>query len=154
MVSRADAEEARRGETYRVGYRILELEYGSDDEKKVLTLAVWYPTTAPAKRHVYGGPTTGNVALDAAPCHSGGPYSLLVFSHGYGGSGLGAVFFTEPLAARGWIVVAPDHHDRHTAVRIRTGQKVNYDRLGLLQHAQQIGRSGPADRDAYLCLRR
>lgn len=146
----ANAGEAARDDTYRVGYRVLDLEHESEGERKTLTLAVWYPTTAPSKPHMYGGPTTGNVALDAEPCHNGGPYPLLVFSHGYGGSGLGAVFLTEPLAARGWVVVAPDHHDRHSAVRIRTGQQTNYSRLGLLQHAQQIGRSGPTDRDAFL----
>ncbi len=147
---RADAGEARPSDSFRVGYRVLDLKYGRGEEENTLTLAVWYPTTEPSRHHVYGGPTMGNVALDAKPCTEGGPYPLLVFSHGYGGSGLSTVFLTEPLAARGWIVVAPDHHDRHSAVRIRAGQKANYDRLGLLRHAQELARSDPADRDAYL----
>ena len=73
----------------------------------------------------------------------------MVFSHGYGGGGLGAVFFTEALAARGWIVAAPDHHDRHSAVRIRTGRQ-DFDRAGLLRHAREIAGSGPDDRGPYL----
>jgi polyhydroxybutyrate depolymerase len=91
----------------------------------------------------------GNLAVDAPPCSDGGPYPLLVFSHGYGGSGLGQVFLTEALAARGWIVAAPDHNDRHSAARIRTGQQQDCDRRALLQHALEISRSGPDGRDAY-----
>jgi predicted dienelactone hydrolase len=111
---------------------------------------VWYPTEAAPKQYTYGGPTSGKVAVDAEPYTEGGPYPLLIFAHGYGGSGLASVFFLEPLAAHGWIVVAPDFNDRHTAVRIRTGQKKRYDRMALVRHAEQIGSSGPEDRDKYM----
>jgi predicted dienelactone hydrolase len=57
---------------------------------------------------------------------------------------------TERLAARGWIVVAPDHHDRHSAVRIRIGQNKEVDRWGLLHHAKEIASSSPADQGKYL----
>jgi len=136
--------------TFNVGYRVLDLEYKQDGREKVLAVAVWYPTAAPSKPHNYGGPTEGKVAVDAVPLATSGPYPMLVFSHGYSGSGIGSVFFTEALAARGWIVVAPDHHDKHSAVRIRSGQLGNFDRKGLWQHAQEIVASGPEDRDKYL----
>jgi predicted dienelactone hydrolase len=135
---------------YEVGYQVIDLKSETGRPEQTLTVAVWYPTAAQPKSHNYGGPTNGNIALDAAPLAEGGPYPLLVFSHGYGGSGLGAVFFTEALAARGWIVVCPDHHDRHSAVRIRTGQQKDFDRRGLLQHAREIAATGPDERGTYL----
>lgn len=133
-----------------VGYQVLDFKYPKDGQEQTLTVAVWYPTVAQPKVHNYGGPTDGIVAVDAVPLVKGGPYPLLVFSHGYGGSGLSAVFFTEALAARGWIVACPDHHDKDSAVRIRTGQQENFDRLAFWRHANEIASSGPADRGKYL----
>jgi len=150
IASYSEAGKALTNNVFHVGYRILDLKYQASEKERIVTIAVWYPTVTPPKRFIYGGPTRGSIALDAEPHIEGGPYPLLVFSHGYGGSGLGSVFFTEPLAALGWIVVAPDHHDRHTAVRIRSGGMADYDSLGLLRHAQEITRSGPNDREAYL----
>ena len=132
-----------------VGYQVIDFKHRKDGKEQTLTVAVWYPTAAQPKMHIYGWPTIGNIAVDAAPRAESGPYPLLVFSHGYGGSGLSAVFFTEALAARGWIVACPDHHDKYSAVRIRTGKKENFDRLGWLRHAKEIAASGPADRDKY-----
>jgi predicted dienelactone hydrolase len=137
-------------ELFNVGYRVIDLAYRSGKQDQMLTVAVWYPTAARPGPYRYGGPTSGNIAVDAAPFAEKGPYPLLVFSHGYGGSGIGAVFLTEALASRGWIVAAPDHHDRHSAVRIRTPQVKDYDRLGLLRHAKQIAASGREDRGEYL----
>jgi predicted dienelactone hydrolase len=135
---------------FNVGYQVLDLKYQKDGQELTLTVAVWYPTAAQPKSHHYGGPTFGNVAVDAAPSAKGGPYPFLVFSHGYGGSGLSAVFFTEALASRGWIAACPDHHDRDSAVRIRTGQKKYFNRREFLQHAREISAAGPGDRGKYL----
>ena len=146
----SDAREGIPQPLYTVGYQILDFKYPKDGQEQKLTVAVWYPTAAQPKSYNYGGPTSGSIAVDAAPFAKGRPYPLLVFSHGYGGGGLGSVFFTEHLAAKGWIVVAPDHHDRHSAVRIRTGQKKEFDRLGLMRHAKEIASSSPRDRGKYL----
>ncbi len=146
----SDARRAAPQPLFNVGYQVFDLKYRKDGQEPTLTVAVWYPTAAQPKSHNYGGPTSGNVAVDAAPHAEGGPYPFLVFSHGYGGGGLGAVFFTEALAARGWIVACPDHHDKHSAVRIRTGQEKDFDRLALLRHAKEIAASGPGDRGKYL----
>lgn len=135
---------------YNVGYQALDLKYGNDGDEQAITVAVWYPTSAKPKPHIYGGPTSGNIAVDAALFVKGGPYPLLIFSHGYGGGGLGYVFFTEQLAAKGWIVVAPDHHDRHSAVRIKIGRKKDFDRLEFLQYVRKIASSSPRDRGKYL----
>ena len=146
----ADAEERSTQPLFNVGYRVLDLKYRKDEQEKTLTVAVWYPTAAEPSSHNYGGPTNGQVAIDAAPLAERGPYPMLVFSHGYGGSGLGAVFFTERIAALGWIVAAPDHHDRYSAVRIRAGQLEDFNRRGLLRHAREISVCDPEDRDEYL----
>ncbi len=134
---------------FNVGYTIMDIPFPNGDREKTLTIAVWYPTAAkPASFH-YGGPTRGNVALNADFLRSDKPYPLLVFSHGFGGGGIGSVFFTEALAARGWIVAAPDHHDSQSAVRIRRGE-VAFDRQGFLRDAREITRSGPEHRNKYL----
>jgi predicted dienelactone hydrolase len=146
----SDVSEAAPQPLFNVGYQIMDLKYQKDGQEQTLTVAVWFPTVAQPKPHNYGGPTKGNVAVGAAPHAEGGPYPFLVFSHGYGGSGLSAVFFTEALAARGWVVACPDHHDKHSAVRIRTGQQKDFDRWGLLKHAKEIAASGPGDRGKYL----
>jgi len=146
----SDAREGIPQPLYTVGYQVLDFKYPKDGQEQKLTVAVWYPIAAQPKSYNYGGPTSGSIAVDAAPFAKGRRYPLLVFSHGYGGGGLGSVFFTEHLAAKGWIVVAPDHHDRHSAVRIRTGQKKEFDRLGLLRHAKDIASSSPRDRGKYL----
>jgi len=106
----SDASEIIPKAIFNVGYQVLDLKYLKDEQVKTLTVAVWYPTSAKPKPHNYGGPTEGKIAVGAAPLNEDSPYPFLVFSHGYGGSGLGAVFFTEALAAHGWIVACPDHY--------------------------------------------
>lgn len=135
---------------YNVGYTVIDLKGLVAGKEETLTVAVWYPTVVEPKEHVYGGPTRGRVAVDAAPFESAGPYPMLVFSHGYGGSGLAAVFLTEKLASLGWVVAAPDHHDRESAARIRTGANGDFDRIGLLKDARDITASGPKDRGGYV----
>ncbi len=148
--SASPADVKRPRPPYNVGYQVIDLAYQKDGMEKTLTVAVWYPTAAQPKTYIYGGSTHGEVAVDAPPLAEGGPYPLLVFSHGFGGCGLSSVFLTEWLAARGWIVAAPDHHDSSSAVRIRVGQVKDFDHLGLLRHAREITLSGPADRGRYL----
>lgn len=136
---------------YEVGYRILNLPYpdAAGDQHKPLAVAVWYPTATPAAPHHYGGPTHGRLAVNGAPPMGDDRYPLLVFSHGYGGGALSSVFLAEALAARGWIVACPDHHDAVSAVRLPEGRVKDLDRLGLLRTAKAIAASGPRDRDQY-----
>jgi len=146
----SSAENGPAPRTFNVGYRVLDFETRQAGREETLTVAVWYPTAAPSKPYNYGGPTGGKVAVDAAPLAAQGRFPMMVFSHGYSGGGISSVFLTEALASRGWIVVAPDHHDRHSSIRIRSGQLKNFDRKGLWQHAREISESGPDDRDKYL----
>jgi len=72
---------------------------------RTLDTVVWYPTTKgsgpvdPNYRGVVGAP------LDA----SGGPYPVILFSHGSCGYPLQSTFLTPLLASRGYIVIAPPH---------------------------------------------
>ena len=137
--------------SYNVGYTVLDLKYQNGKNKgKTLTVAVWYPTLDTPTRYTYAGPVIGMVAHNASPYQAARPYPLLVFSHGFGGSGLSAVFLNEQLAARGWIVAAPDHRDRYSAIRIRTGLNKDLDRQGFLLEAEKITNADADHRDEYL----
>ncbi len=145
----AGSGEVRSGGSFNVGYTVLDFPHHSGKQNKTLTVAVWYPTESAPAHHDYGGKAKGIVALNAPPYQAGGPYPFLLFSHGFGGSGLAHRFLAEKLAARGWIVAAPDHGDRYSAFRIRTGPNNDLDRPGFLIEARKIGLSGPDQRGKY-----
>ena len=110
--------------------------------ERTLTVAVWYPTDATATEFAYGsGKVTGRVAENAAV--KSGAWPLIVFSHGFGGSGIGQIQMTEALAARGWIVAAPDHSDPVTTLRIDGQEDDDFNALRdyLKEH--------PFNRDDY-----
>ncbi len=135
---------------YNAGFMVIDLQYQQNGLQKKLTVAIWYPTSASPKMFQYGGPTWGNVALNAEPLANAGKFPFLAFSHGFGGTGLGSAFFTEALAARGWIVACPDHHDSHSLGRIKEGRVKNPDVKGTINAAKEIASTGPEDRDQYL----
>jgi predicted dienelactone hydrolase len=141
----AGGEAAPSQARFNIGYQVLDFKSATE----TLTVAVWYPTATPPKLHHYGGPTYGDVAVDAPAKADDGPYPLLVFSHGYGGSGIAYVYLTEALAARGWIVACPDHHDKDSSVRIRTGPNEDLDRVRLMRDAEKIAASSPTDQGKY-----
>jgi predicted dienelactone hydrolase len=75
-----------------------------------LEVQVWHPAAAdatgtPAR---YGGLLEG-AALADVPAACDGPRPVVIFSHGNGGVNFQSIFFTEHLAARGWVVAAPAH---------------------------------------------
>jgi predicted dienelactone hydrolase len=74
-------------------------------EPRTLDTYVWYPTTPGA------GPIdpSTNAVLDAPVDASGGPYPIVLFSHGSCGYSLQSVFLMPLIAARGYVVVAPPH---------------------------------------------
>ena len=77
---------------------------------------VWYPVdpaTSDGSSNTYSL-LGGLIALDSparrdATPAPGGPWPLVVFSHGYGGIRFQSFFLTEHLATRGFVVIAPDH---------------------------------------------
>jgi predicted dienelactone hydrolase len=85
-------------------------------DDRTLTVDAWYPVDAEDAAgvpiSVYDLIFTGlpsEVALDAPPVSSDGPFPLVVFSHGNNGIRFQSFFLTETLASHGFVVVAPDH---------------------------------------------
>ncbi|MFN2324121.1 MAG: dienelactone hydrolase, partial [Trueperaceae bacterium] len=85
-----------------------------------LTLEVWYPAALP--EGVVAGGTydivtrdgtpaqlKGRGVRDAEPAVDGGPYPLVVLSHGYPGNRFLIAHFGENLASKGYVVVSIDH---------------------------------------------
>ncbi len=77
-----------------------------------MAVQVWYPANetddGSASRYAYDGLTEGTALEHSTPdCAEARP--VLVFSHGSGGIRWQSIFYTEHLASRGWVVVAPDH---------------------------------------------
>ena len=77
---------------------------------RVLPVAVWYPARVPpdAEGERYLGLLAGQAVRDA-PARAGGPWPLVVFSHGNQSLKEQSIFLTEFLAAQGYVVAAPDH---------------------------------------------
>ena len=90
---------------------------------RALTVEVWYPAKAVANQANTGqyraitrdGKTEvtlyGKAVRDAAPDASGGPYPLLIISHGYPGNRYLLSHLGENLSSKGYVVVAIDHTD-------------------------------------------
>jgi predicted dienelactone hydrolase len=70
-----------------------------DGAPRVLDTWVWYPAA---------GASSAGAVEGAAPAN-GGPFPLVVFSHGSGGQPDNATFLTEHLASWGYVVAAPPH---------------------------------------------
>ena len=95
-----------------------------------LPVQVWYPAVIPGKApelttysdSLGSGPNNpdrpvvpfefpGRARRGARPDASGGPYPLLIVSHGYPGSDVLLTNLTENLASKGYVVVAISHTD-------------------------------------------
>ncbi len=83
---------------------------------RTLTVDAWYPVDADdavgVPFSVYDLLFAGlpsEVALDAPPVSTAGPFPLVAFSHGNNGIRFQSFFVTETLASHGFVVLAPDH---------------------------------------------
>jgi predicted dienelactone hydrolase len=74
-------------------------------QPRPLDTYIWYPT-APGAGPI--DPAT-NAVVDAPLDVSGGPYPIVLFSHGSCGFALQSTFLMPLIAARGYVVVAPPH---------------------------------------------
>lgn len=74
-------------------------------QEREIRVAIWYPAPKGA------GPIDEQrrAVVDAPLDASGGPYPLLMFSHGSCGYAEQSLFLTPYLASHGFVVVAPDH---------------------------------------------
>ena len=89
---------------------------------RTLTLDAWYPA-GPATVHPDGEYHTitrdpgitvilrGKAIRDAAPAKAGGPFPLVIVSHGYPGNRYLLSHLCENLASKGFVVVSIDHPD-------------------------------------------
>jgi predicted dienelactone hydrolase len=98
---------------HRVGYRQSEVVYTpvGAAEPRTLRLALWYPTddeTGTATAYLFGRIRRPDV-FTGAGLAEGGPFPVLLFSHGSGGIAEQSVFLTEFFASHGFVVAAPDH---------------------------------------------
>ncbi|HEY8516258.1 MAG TPA: hypothetical protein VIS07_12150 [Candidatus Binatia bacterium] len=100
--------DTRENGPYTPGVRELRLVKPSavdPSQERVLDVLVWYPAQDGS-----GPIDEGERAVRDAPLElSGGPYPLLVFSHGSCGYPRQSLFLTPWLASHGFIVVAPPH---------------------------------------------
>src|SRR6185295_5972824 len=74
-------------------------------QPRPLDTYIWYPTTPGAGPYNGGSGGVIDAPLDA----SGGPYPIVLFSHGSCGYQLQSTFLMSMLASRGFVVVAPPH---------------------------------------------
>lgn len=93
---------------YGVGFRDVRLvkdSVASPGQERVLNAVVWYPT-APGAGPIEAG---SRAVRDAPLDFSGGPYPVVMFSHGSCGFERQSLFLTPWLATHGFIVVATPH---------------------------------------------
>jgi dienelactone hydrolase len=115
---------------YQVGTRTIYMVDTSRNEdaisdpgrKRELAIQVWYPAE-PSTNHLaayreraetklnrsYQSVIWTNSRTDAPLAKQNGPFPVLLFGHGLGGSRTQATFLTEELASHGYVVVAVDH---------------------------------------------
>ncbi|MBX9600117.1 MAG: hypothetical protein K2X35_03895 [Bryobacteraceae bacterium] len=136
----ADAPELAHRGAYKAGVRTLELvnpgqpdilRFDKETKKaplhdRKLPVEIWYPAviadgqrehtvyTSPMPRSWPGVPPSfqfpGKALRDAPPA-AGGPFPLVIVSHGYPGSRTFLTYLTENLASKGYVVAAIDHTD-------------------------------------------
>lgn len=98
---------------HEVGYRVLRVPV----DGKFVAVAVWYPTAASPRPIFYGtARVPGRAAFDA-PLKPG-PWPLVLFAHGYSGSGTGSATLAEGVAKAGYVWAAPDLSDAVAEVRV------------------------------------
>lgn len=121
-----------------------------------LTLEVWYPATVPTGtpasdyRTIAIDPTIpvtlrGRAVRDAVPQATGGPYPLVVISHGYPGNRYLLSHLGENLASKGFVTVSIDHaestYDDRQAFA-STLYNRSPDQLFVVREMARLGASG------------
>lgn len=100
--------DTRENGPYGVGFRDVRLvkdSVANPGEERVLNAVIWYPTTPGAGPIVVGSRAVRDAPLDL----SGGPYPVVMFSHGSCGFERQSLFLTPWLASHGFVVVATPH---------------------------------------------
>ena len=74
-------------------------------EPRALDTVIWYPAYVVSR----APDASLGATVDAPPVQEGGPYPVVVWSHGSGGVPWESTFFTAHLASHGFVVAAPTH---------------------------------------------
>jgi predicted dienelactone hydrolase len=93
-------EQASEGKTYMVGFR--KLTFVDSRRGRTVDTAVWYPAKeceGSGQRVIHG----------AEPDSSGGPYPLILFSHGHRSINIQSSLLMQAWASHGFIIAAPNH---------------------------------------------
>jgi predicted dienelactone hydrolase len=90
------------------GFRKFAISYKAGEEERRHDAFLWYPSATAAERHNYFG-QVGFVAVNADVAK--GSHPLILFSHGFLGTGDQTIFLMEAFARRGYIVAALNHAD-------------------------------------------
>jgi len=103
----------------KAGYKFVKIPNNGQDS---LMVAIWYPTFDQESDYNYNKSSTGlivkgKVAHNASEINENHP--VIIFSHGFSGSGIGSVEICEALARAGYYVFVPDHNDAVISVRIQ-----------------------------------
>lgn len=90
---------------------------------RTLTVEIWYPANLESGQQAGGqyraitrnpeitATLHGKAVRDAAPAQTGGPYPLIIISHGYPGNRFLMSHLGENLASKGYVAVSIDHTD-------------------------------------------
>ena len=123
-----------------------------------LTVEVWYPAQLAVGQTAAGtyeamtrdGQTTvtlfGRAVRGASADPSGGPYPLLILSHGYPGNRFLLSHLGENLASKGYVVASIDHTDsNYEAIRAFGSTLLNrsLDQLFVLNEMARLGAEDP-----------
>ena len=93
---------------YQVGVRSYQL-YDAKRQRLVPTY-VWYPAVPSGQElEKYLAMLEGKAYKDAPADDTGGPYPMVLFTHGFNGISWQSISFTNFVAGHGYVVVAMDH---------------------------------------------
>jgi predicted dienelactone hydrolase len=145
--------------SHAVGYRVFST---TGAQGQPLTVRAWYPAvgaTAETATITYTAPnkfgeqitpgeeitSVGRALADGRPDTTGGPYPLVVFSHGFALSPIVYGTLVEHYASQGYVVLAPEHNESFDGSLTGFWKELidrPVDISRTIDHAEQLSRSG------------
>jgi predicted dienelactone hydrolase len=145
--------------SHAVGYRVFST---TGAQGQPLTVRAWYPAvgaTAETATITYTAPnkfgeqitpgeeitSVGRALADGRPDTTGGPYPLVVFSHGFALSPIDYGTLVEHYASQGYVVLAPEHNESFDGSLTGFWEELidrPVDISRTIDHAEQLSRSG------------
>jgi hypothetical protein len=151
-VPRVDAPPFGLRGPYAVGVRDLVIEPTREGDRTI-SVTVWYPALNPDNQPEYTtylldfkNPNFADFAIggaalrNAEPDGGGGPYPLVIYSHGLTLFRQVSSYLTEHLASWGFVVIAGDHQDNWGTL---TGESHSRRCVGRIDRSGSSGGDGP-----------